>query len=706
MAKSLAISALLLTGVVGLVSPALAQSDSRPPAGSQANDDAGIIVTAERRSVSLQKSALAITALTGADIAQKGFTSVNQVVEGTPGVVIQGVTGGVSTQSATGGGGAPNIAIRGVGTDGPNKNSAVAVYTDGVLIGGGGAFFYDVDRVEILRGPQGTLYGRGATAGTVNIITNDPTSEWSLSGRFGYGERNSIETQAVGNAPLSDQLALRIGVNALRSDGFFTNGESGNNEVSTRAKLLYRPSEAVSVLVGGEYYHADRTDAGTATLSTTAPDPTGWDTSEPAGGRNVITYYKAYARVNWDLDFANLTYLPAYQHNESNNIAYVSPGRVTSVSPYDHTFTQEARLVSKNPGKFSWIIGAFYYHNKYEYTLYSAAPTASGGVAGYTTNARISQDFDQSSVAIFGEGSYAFNDIFRVTLGGRQNWDSVLHTENDLTPSGPSNDYFNQDFRKFNWKARLEAHFSSDSMLYFTASTGYRPGGSQTNQKYAPENVHALEVGTKDKIADWLTIDASAFHYSYSGIQMPQAYGVFPALSFTIVSVPAEYYGGELEADLKPTHNDTIKVSPVYLHGRLTGNYAYTDPLTGVYSVISTTGATPPHQPTWSVNASYEHRFDLGDHGSLTLGGDLRYQGAQFTDFDISIYNGENNPIFRQAAYTIYNLSLRYETRDKRFGGGFYVTNLTNQIYKVSTTGPLTYLNDPRRIGGYVSFKF
>lgn len=672
-----------------------------------------IIVTAERRSVSLQRSPLAISALKGDDVVSKGYTSVAQVVQNTPSVVLQGVEGGVSTQSATGGGGAPNIAIRGLGTDGPNKASAVAVYTDGVLIGGGGAFFYDVDRVEVLRGPQGTLYGRGATAGSVNIITNDPTDEWTLSGRLGYGSYNSVNAQLVANAPITNDLSFRVAANVLTRDGYFNNGQSGNGEVNSRAKLLYHPSDTFSVLLGGEYYHADRPDAGTVALSSASPNPTDWETTEPAGGRNKIDYFRIYGRLNWDLGFADLTYQPAFQRNESNAIQYISPGRVTSQSPFDRTFTQELRLVSNATGRFHWIGGIFHYKNTYRYTLFSASPTTSGGIAGYRTTTRRSQYFDQSSVGVFGEADYDISDRVRVTVGGRQNWDEVLHTEynltgctGDLTGCTLGENYFKGKFRKFNWKARLQAQLTDDNLVYASASTGYRPGGSQTNQKYNSEGIRALEIGTKNTIGNWLTINASAFHYKYTGIQMPQAYGVFPALSFTIVNVPARFYGGELEITAKPTSHDTLSFAPVFLHGRLAGDYAYTDPLTGVYSVVATKGKVPPHQPKWSYNASYYHEFDLGEAGTVTAGGDLRYQGRQYTDFDISVYNGANNQIFVQKGYMTGNLSLRYETADKKMGAGLFVTNVGNKIVKVSTAGARTYVNEPRMFGGYFSFNF
>jgi iron complex outermembrane receptor protein len=157
------------------LAPQPAHAETATPAASAGSELQEVIVTAERRSIDLQKVGLSVTAISGEAIAQQGDSNLAQVLQNVPGVVLQGITEGPSQQSVQGGGGPPNIAIRGLGTPSPNTVGAVAIYEDGVLLQGGGANFYDMSRVEVLRGPQGTLYGRGATAGAVNFITNDPT---------------------------------------------------------------------------------------------------------------------------------------------------------------------------------------------------------------------------------------------------------------------------------------------------------------------------------------------------------------------------------------------------------------------------------------------------------------------------------------------------------------------------------------------------
>ncbi len=691
---------------LAIVSPELTWAAAPAPTenGSATTSLGEVIVTAERRSINLQKAPLAISVVDGQKIDQRGATEISQVIQNVPSVIIQNVTGGVSTQATTGGGGPPNIAIRGLGTDGPNKNSAVAVYEDGILMGGGGANFYDISRVEVLRGPQGTLYGRGATAGSVNIITNNPVDEFQLAGRLQYGNYDAINTQVVGNIPLGDKLALRVGVNSLRHDGYFNNGQSSNDEVNTRAKLLYRPTDDLSILVGGDYYRADRTVAGTVSLSPTSPDPTGWNTAERSGGRDRINYEKAYADVEWRLGDVTLSYLPAYQHNHSENYSYLF-GRLSSNAPYDRTWTQELRLSGGFGSRLSWITGVFDYDNHYQYNFIVQLPADTGPtVVDRGLNVR------QSSVALFGDAIYALTDSLRFTAGVRQNWDQIHHVEDNLTFGTPQAIDFKKDYSSFNWKARLEADITPRNMVYAMGSTGYRPGGAQADQSYAPEKVTSIEFGSKNRFNNWLTLNAAVFHYDYSGFQTPQAYGTFPNLQFTIVAVPAEFYGAEAELVVKPTPDDTLTLSPTYLHGRFTGDYAYTDPSTGIFSSIPTKGKVVPHQPAWSFNGSYEHRFRLSDGASITAAADVHYQDQQYTDFDLSLYNGSfnggPNPVYVQKAYAVYNASVNYHSANGKYMVGLYGNNIGNQIYKITTNGQLNYIDDPRTYGIILSLKY
>jgi iron complex outermembrane receptor protein len=241
-------------------------------------------------------------------------------------------------------------------------------------------------------------------------------------------------------------------------------------------------------------------------------------------------------------------------------------------------------------------------------------------------------------------------------------------------------------------------------------STGYRPGGVQSNQSYEPEKVTAVEFGSKNRFNNWLTLNAAVFHYDYSGFQTPQAYGIFPNLQFTIVAVPAEFYGAEIELVARPTQDDTFTLSPTYLHGRFTGNYAYTDPSTGIHSSVPTNGKVVPHQPEWSFNGSYEHRIPLDGGASITTAVDAHYQDRQYTDFDLSLYNGSfnggPNTVFIQNSYAVYNASINYHSANGKYIIGIYGNNLGNQIYKVTTNGQLNYIADPRTYGIMASLKY
>src|SRR5271170_2624738 len=336
--------------------PLSVYAQTATPGAEASTEIEEVVVTAERRTSDIQKVALSVTAISGAFIEQQGDSDVAQVLQNVPGVQLQGVTGGPSQQSVQGGGGPPNIAIRGLGTPSPNTVGAVAVYEDGVLLQGGGANFYDMSRVEVLRGPQGTLYGRGATAGAVNYITNIPTNEFEASGRLQYGNYDEIATQGMLNAPLSDVFSVRVAFNQIRHNGYFNNGQSNEDDISTRAKLLFRPNENFSFLLGFVYYDSSGTGPGQILLVPN-PYPTQWYTNVLGGGSNPISYRKTYGDLEWALGFAKLTYIGGYQSTDSTFATYCTcfaPGPPPTpnltyqyvTQPYNNPWTHELRLAS------------------------------------------------------------------------------------------------------------------------------------------------------------------------------------------------------------------------------------------------------------------------------------------------------------------------------------------------------------------------
>ncbi len=639
-----------------------------------------IVVTAEHRLVTVQDSALSVTAISGDDIAQHGDSNITQVLQDVPGVQVQGAEGGQSALSVTGGGGPPNISIRGLGTDGPNKSSSTAVYEDGVLLLGGGGEFFDINRVEVLRGPQGTLYGRGATGGAVNIITKNPSQEWESDTRVQYGSDRYVGVQSVLNAPLADSLDARLGVNAVQHGGYLSNGLDDERDINVRLKLLYKPTDNFSLLVGGTYYRFNDQGAGTEVVSSQQPNADGWNTTLPGGSSETINYKKIYSTLVWDLGPAELTYIPAYQTTSSVDGQFGGIGKEFTTAPFDRTVTQELRLAGLTGSRITWDTGVFYYRNINE-QVFSTGPIA----PVFNPPVIVTELPTQTSRAAFGEVTYPITTALRATVGVRETSDHIQATDTFNVFGALTGDTFDQHYNHFDWKARLEGDLSPDNLIYGMVSTGYRPGGSVNGVGYTNETVKAYEIGSKNRIDNAVTLNAAAFYYDYSGFQAPQSVtdptnqAIFESV---IVSLPATIYGLDVELTAHITPHDTLTAAPELIRGHYGSDFTFTNPYDSTVSSIPTNGGQLPHMPTFSISGSYAHTIDLPNGAGLMGNVDVHYQRRELTDFDTSNYPAPN-PIFNQDAYTIVNTFLTFVSPKETYSVTAYGKNLANEAYKL-----------------------
>lgn len=665
-----------------------------------------VVVTAEHRGSDLQKVGLSVTAISGDELAQQGSADVAQVLQDVPGVVLQGLTDGPSAQSVQGGGGPPNIAIRGLGTPSPNTVGAVAVYEDGVLLQGGSANFYDMSRVEVLRGPQGTLYGRGATAGAVNFITNDPTQEFEASGRLRYGSYNTVATQGMVNVPLSDSFSLRAAYNQIRHDGYFNNGQSDEDDISSRVKLLFKPNENFSLLLGYTDYRSNGTGAGQIYLVGN-PAPKKWETDLPGGTGDPTAYRKSYANLQWNMGPATLTYIGGYQTAHSDFTTYFhgfGPPFIymEAPQPLNQTWTHELRLASNGDGLFTWVGGAYYFHNK---LAAGFEPNTAAPVVGeaYAPAFNFAQWYAPTSEGLFGELTYNMTSATHFTAGLRETHDHVVETQ-EFEPGGDPAagvpQTFDQKLNHFDWKARVMQDLTANNTLYGMVSTGYRPGGFVNGIASENETVRAYEVGSKNRLSNAITINAAAFYYDYSGFQNvatvpdPNNSG---QLITVLIPLPAKFYGGEVEFTAQLSANDKLTLSPALLHAEYTGSAAG----------YATDGGTIPNTPKFSVSGSYAHAFPLPGGSRLEWSADAHYQGQTLTDFNSADYPSAD-PSFVQKAYTIANSTLSFTPESGKYTLSVYGKNLGNTLYKVTVYNampPAAYVNDPRTYGVMISAK-
>jgi outer membrane receptor protein involved in Fe transport len=666
-----------------------------------------VVVTAERRKIDLQKAGLSVTAISGEDIAQHADLDVGQVLQDVPGVVLQGITDGPSQQSVQGGGGPPNIAIRGLGTPSPNTVGAVAIYEDGVLLQGGGANFYDMTRVEVLRGPQGTLYGRGATAGAVNFITNDPTQEFGAAGRIQYGSYDLIATQGMLNVPLADVLSMRVAFNQIRHNGFFNNGQSNEDDINSRVKLLYKPNDNFSLLLGYVNYDSNGTGPGQVLLSSN-PNPNDWTTNVAGGTSNPISYRKAYAELLWSLGFANLSYIGGYQTTHStfstnwNGFDCVmgvnAPCTYLVVTqPKNQTWTHELRLESEGDSALSWVGGAYYFSNKFE-TAFEPALTPPATGAAYTPALAFAQSASPRSIGLFGEATYALTSAVRLTAGLREDQDKVAQTQT-FEPGGVGGVAvpYEETLHHLDWKARVETDLSANNLLYGTISTGYRPGSFVNGEKTEDEKVTAYEIGSKNRVLGSLTLNGAVFYYDYSGFQNVESVIVNGAPSSIVVPLPAKFYGGELElaAQLSPT--DRLTLSPAVERAKFTADGPG----------VATDGGIIPNTPKFSISGRYEHGFVLPSGDRISWQVDSHYQTQALTDFDFSNYP-TTNPSYLQKSYSIVNSSLTFASMSGKYSITAFGRNLGNTLYKLTVYNPnppSAYVSDPRTFGIMISAK-
>lgn len=430
---------LLLTSACAfmlLPGAAWAQGQTSTAAGTGATDTASppteqggiqdIIITAQRRSENLQRAAIAVTVLNSEALTKGGITDPTGLTNVVPALNVSTAAGPYAL-----------FYLRGVGNFTANalSDSAVAVNLDGVFLGrpsAVGGQFYDIARVEVLKGPQGTLYGRNATGGAVNIITQRPIlgvtqGEFSAS----YGNYDAVQANGALNVPLGETAALRVAGQYVRHDGYMSDGTSDQKDLSGRVQLRWEPTDTLKIQIGGDYFRQRGIGAGSTVLTDGIADKRvglGDPRSDPAvtavyffpagntyapAARNPYMKnesWGAYANVEADVGFATWTTLASYR-GSSLDFRSTVPGFLITQREKDRQFSIESRLAGNAKGPIQWIAGAYYFDEKID-------------VPGASFNQQVSASFQQfypttKSLAFFGRVTGSLTDRFRVNVGAR-----------------------------------------------------------------------------------------------------------------------------------------------------------------------------------------------------------------------------------------------------------------------------------------------
>lgn len=714
-----------------LVQPALAQSGTAVSAGAAAAADTEqlgeIIVVADKRAVDLQKAPLAITAL-GADALGNGNIRSSADLNGfVPGLTVAR-SEGVSRV----------VSIRGIGNEANQNDSAqpgVAYHIDGIYIASPVALnagFLDVERIDVLRGPQGTVFGQNSTGGTINVISRQPR----LDRVEGYanatiGNYNLFRGEAALNLPVSPTLAVRGAVLGVRHDGFakatevpgFPDGYDLDNENSVSARLLalWQPADNFSLLLGFDYANLDENDRAQKSVFDPDPDPRRLTQDYPGSFSVRSEVYSATAK--WDLEGVTIRNIASFQHL-LNSHAFVRDRLTAELSnPHDinpfadrnfHAYTEELNLSSNGDGRLQWIAGAFYIKQRSKLcvlqfaqqpgaTIPSECRTLQPGISIYDIAFQTASTQRRESWSLYGQATYDLSDTFRLTAGARYTQDKVSSdVSNYFDAYGPATSASLKS-RALTGKVSVETDLTTSNLLYATVSRGFKPGGSNLSQTpvlvpvvFKPERVTAFEVGSKNRFADdAIQLNVSAYYYRYRNLQL-QLDDPVPFQGGVGNVDKSEMYGLEAEGSvLLPAgfrldgaiglERGNILSDQLLLDG-YQGNLAQLAseaqgfPLFSPETIAarataarSAKGNKVPKLPSATGNLTLSHTLDTSSGARIMSSVNMVYRGS----FQARVFNEPG--IDRVPDYLLLNARIRYRPADGPWELELAGSNLTNK---------------------------
>ena len=681
-----------------------------------------VIVTAQKREQSSQDVPAALTAISSQGLKEQGIGDLIDMSGIAPNLVI-------SRAMDT-----PSIFIRGVGSQffDSGADGSVAVHIDGVyasrprsLVSG----FYDLERVEILRGPQGDLYGRNATGGSVNLITRKPTEEFEAIGRVNIGNYNRTEFEgAVSGALIEERLSGRLSFISNERDGFTDNIATGNevddlSEYGVRGQLNLQATDSLSFLLSVDHYKADdnaygwhnfgagRDDVeltGVAFGGTAANDPYREISAEVDPTRylkldNAALTITADLNENWT--FKSLTGYRDYEVSSSTEVDGTNlPFGNLYRDEKSEQFSEELQL-NFSSDDTNIVLGAFYMtEDIYGYTLVPLdLPFLPPGNVVEPEG-----DLETDAWAIFGRLDYRLNEKIELSLGMRYSEEKRTIDSTKAVPFVPVR-LVNQDEEEwdaFSPRASINYHFSDDVMGYFTISEGFKSGGFVVglNPAVDPEEVLAYETGVKAEFFDRrLQLNLAGFIYKFDDLQVNQIDG-----TTVIIENAASADINGIEAEFTGYLTDTLKINgSIGWLDATYSDYISVDPARAELGELDLSGNNLPNTPELSAFLNVAQTFLLDDAGSVTLS--VNYNWRDDTYF--SPYNQKNT---FQEAYGELGARLEWMSTSEQYSLALWGKNLTDEDAKTSaaiSTDAYGYpilaaVNDPLTFGLELSVRY
>jgi len=699
--------------LAALAVPQLAPAQSAPESASAApvTELQEVVVTAQKRAESAQTTPIAITVYDSQALAQKGIVNIESLA-----------TSDTSLDFTWGAGGAePYLTMRGVSSHDTTEvgDPAVSVATDGFFVNrpyGLLAAMYDVERVEVLRGPQGTLYGRNSTGGVVNIIDAKPTKDFDAEGSLEVGNYNTLNSTGMLNMPFSDVVQMRVAYSSDKHDGYrYVDTLNGNQPEygddgdthSGRAEVAFYPTDHLYGLVtvqdsqiGGVGNVADMIPF---VQSTTVPGDIVHSIPPIPSTTSFVNPSQTWQNIDektykLDLEYDNLPgeakliYLGGYDSLEWHHSLPIngflgepfSTPQVFLQNEYPKTQNHELRVVSSPNGIFTWQAGLFFFQER-STNLDSYGVINPGAVNATTTFGFQFPVVEDISRAAYGQGAIKLTDDLKVSLGVRYTEDRKERTGVENFQAGGEygiSQYGAARFAKTTGHVGLDWTATSNSFEYAKVDTGYKAGGFTTCNSYEPEQVMSYEVGTKNRMLNnTLQMNASAFFNHYEDQQITTFVPSSVCISNSTVqnAGSSHIYGleGELDALVDPVGK--VDVNFTYLHARFVNFVAapglaaaVADCTPAANGNCQLAGNTLSNSPTWTVAVGLEHTWLLPS--TLHLNGRIegRYQSKQY--FDPFNYASTT-----EGGYTLANANLDLVRGNWRVGA--WVRNIANHTY-------------------------
>jgi iron complex outermembrane receptor protein len=698
------ISLYWISGTSALALTTAAQAATLAAVAAEADANAApaveqVVVTAERRATDLQKTAIAISAFSQQVLADRKVDNIRDLSGQIPNFSISRVTISHTTQT---------YALRGVGESDPIQEPVLAVYVDDVYIPrqiGSMVEFNDLERVEVLRGPQGTLYGRNSSAGALRIITRDPGDAFRAKAEVGLGNYGAVDVRGLIEGPLVEgKLAGSLSYIHHSRDGV-TFDPTLNHDVNRidldayRAKLRWTPTDRWDVLLTVNALK-DRSDS-RSYVPVTQPNgehrtDRSYSEVEPKQDLDQIS---GALRVQYELnDNLKLKSVTSYGGFNLNPVYYDNDGQAALIQKNlihynDQYVTQEVQL-NGDYGKLTFTSGLFYLHERFfverdGYSRRNAQPTDPVATPGNYGFARAHNITNTDAYAVFGEASYALNDRLSVTGGLR--WtneekeftfdNKVLNLQGQVVGQSIAGQA-DKIFSAVTPKLSAQFQWTPDVLQYVTWSKGFKSGGFDNRatrldlatRPFAPENVDAYETGLKTELFDHRArLNLAVFYNDYQDLQVSYSDPAYPGNSVRSNAGKARTYGVELETDIRATERLSLQASAGYL-------FAVYDKYRNAGGIgVNADGHRLLNSPRWSLSGAITYDVPIEIPGELRVGLNAQYQTKTY-------FNALQRPQDEAPAQTFLNGVVTWQTPDPRWSVVLSGRNLLESDEPVSVT--------------------